>query len=355
MVTRLIMNISALWVCAACYCVPALAQTVSVLNGLGERGFGYMFEEGGICYAAMPRHVAGTFPHVTLSTAAPVVTGTGIVQDPFWPGIDLVVVVVREGLAERCTGTLDDFRPSPSARTAAEAQLMRLDPAGGEDRATVQIVDRDYLSLTGRLTGPDADIAQGTSGAFAFAQGEPIGMAIQSDDPGRAYFMRSEEIALNIGRFMTERSGGFVDAPVPGAVASAAGPGLSLVLFSSSAAPVNPAFAPENMLGDGMFVFDPTTSAVLDFRFEPEGTRPIGRVRITSPTDQGYALPKSILVQIAPNADSGRYLPLYRGQMGPDGLFDTGPMSARNAQRLRLIVLDAWSDGPIAIDTVRAD
>ena len=85
------------------------AQTVSIQNGLGEHGFGWMFEHGGACHLVMPKHVAGPFPCVTVTTAAPVESASAKMIAPFWDSIDLAVGVVRGGLGERCTGALDDL------------------------------------------------------------------------------------------------------------------------------------------------------------------------------------------------------------------------------------------------------
>ena len=40
--------------------------------------------------------------------------------------------------------------------------------------------------------------------------------------------------------------------------------------------------------------------------------------------------------------------------MGPDGILDTGVLQPRNARRLRLVIIDYWSDGVAAIATVTA-
>lgn len=338
------------------YAFPAMAQTVSVLNGLGERGHGFLFERGGTCYAAMPRHVAGPFPRVTLSTAAPVVSGTATVLTPFWDGIDLALAVVREGLADRCTSTLDDLDPSPQARTASRAQLLRLSDGGAEERSGLSIEDRSYLTFSGIIDAGETEITQGTSGAFAFADGQPIGMAIASDNPERAIFMRSEEISLNIGRFLSERAGGLrINSAAPSSDGDAAGAGLPLVIVSSSVAPINPLHAPENMLVEGEFVFAPSRHTRFDFRFEPEGIRSVSRLRIVSPKDGEYAIPKTILVQTAVDQAGQRFRSWMRGEMGPDGIFDTGQMADRNARRVRVQILDFWRAGPAAIARVRAD
>lgn len=341
------------------YYTNAQAQTVSVLNGDGEHGHGFMFAHFGNCYVALPRHVAGRdfFPRINLSTAAPVVNGTATVFRPFWEGVDLALAVASEALADRCTASLDDLDPSQRARAAGSGQLLRLLPDGSEDRVQIDIEDRGYLIFTGRVAPSDpSEIAQGTSGAFVFAFGEPIGMAITSDDTRRATFMRSEEIHMNIGRYLS-RSGA---APTgPGAPSATiddepSREGLPLAVVSSSVPSVNPSQAPENMLGDGLFVFEQARQMVFDFRFEPDTVRPLSRLKVIAPTDGRYALPKTILIQVSSEAEGERFRALLRRQAGPDGVFDTGEIAPRFVRRIRLIVLDTWSAGLVAIERVVA-
>ncbi len=313
-----------------------------------------MFNHGGVCYVAMPRHVAGEFPRVTLSTAAPVVSGTGNVITPFWPSLDLALAVASEALAGSCTAKLDDLTPSRRARSASTAQVLRLADNGAEDRIAIDIQDRTYLTFTGQIAAGETEIAQGTSGAFAYVTGEPIGMAITSDDPSRALFMRSEEIALNVGRFLSE-SGGQIAAKATPEEAPAARNTLPLALVSSSVAPVSPEFAPENMLGGGQFVFSPRPDMVFDLRFEPDKIRPLSRLQIISPAGSGHALPKNLILQVSHRDSEGGFVTVSRKQMGSDGIFDTGPMAPRNVRRIRVIVLDAWSTGTIVIDRISAE
>ena len=339
--------------------MTAFAQAVSVLNDDREHGYGFMFEHFGNCYVVLPRHVAGQdfYPRINLSTASPVVNGTGAVFRPFWDGMDLVVAVASEALKPRCTASLDDLALSRRAQTAGSGQLLRLLPDGSEERVQIEIEDRGYLTFNGRVAvTDDAQIAQGTSGAFVFAFGEPIGMAITSNDNRRATFMRSEEIHLNLSRYLAQ-SGGALAIQQPNVSDSESAESidtLPLALVSSSVPSVSPSLAPENMLGDGLFVFEPTPHMVFDFRFESDEAQPMSRLRIVSPSDDGYALPKNILVQVSAEAQGGGFRTLMRGQASLDGALDTGDIAPRFVRRIRIVIIDAWSDGAVAIDRVVA-
>lgn len=329
-----------------------------VQNGLGEKGFGWMFAQGGACYAVLPRHVAGPLPRVTVTTATPVASGTGTVIAPFWDGIDLALVVVRGEAAAGCAGRLDALMPDAGARRAAEATLLRLKPTGEEESVPLRIENRGYLTFDG-VPMSAAEITQGTSGAFAFVRGQPIGMAFASTGPGRATFMRAEEIHMHLSRYLSEQGGAYAAPAATGAaqpeIAPPAAGSVALELEGASMAPTNPAFAPENLLEDGMFVFDRSAIMRVTFRAAGGGVATLRRLRVVSPTDTGHALPKTILVQYSLDASGQSFREWTRGEMAPDGIFDTGVMAPRNMRRVAITILDSWADGPVALDSVIAD
>lgn len=331
----------------------AEAQTVAVTNGMGEKGFGWMFDHAGSCYAVMPRHVAGPFPKVTVTSAAPVANGQGTVIRPFWDGLDLALAVVRGGIEQRCTESLERLSPSRRAQSTVEAKLHRLSPTGEEEHVALRITGRDYLTLTGEIAEMGAEIYQGTSGAFAFAGAEPIGMAIKSDNPQHGTFMRAEEIALNLGRFLKEQGAAFAQESQAEVVPVEVG-GIPLRFVSASAPPVAPQFGPENTLADGFYVFAPQRVMELLYRVEGDGPVGMSQVRLRTPMADGYALPRRVIVMTSANRNQGRFLEWSRGEMALDGLYDTGPMGQRNVLWLKIRILDARSDGPLAIAEITA-
>jgi len=313
-----------------------------------------MFQHGGVCYVAMPKHVAGPFPRVSLTTSAPVVNGTGTVILPFWEGVDLALAIARGGLEPRCEGKLESLDLTARQATVRTAQLLRLTPSGEEIRDDLRIDNRSYLTFDGILT-TRADIGQGTSGAFAFAEGVPIGMAITSDDNSRATFMRAEEIHMNLGRYLGEQGAAFgVREPQPAFNATAQPGTIPLRLVRTSVPPVNPRYAPENMTGDGLFVFQPQRRMEFVFRVAGEDIAAISRLRIMSPEGPDYSLPKTLLIQTSIKPDESGYRLWKRGQMPPDGLFDTGERAPRNTRWIKITILATWADGPVAIKAVTA-
>src|SRR5690606_13220781 len=164
----------------------------------------------------------------------------------------------------------------------------------------------------------------------------------------------------HLSRYLSEQGGAYAGAE---ATASAARPegapppagGVALELEGASMAPTNPAFAPENLLEDGLFVFEQGTAMRVTFRVAGGGVSTLRRLRVISPTDTEHALPKTILVQYSLDGSGQSFREWTRGAMAPDGIFDTGAMAPRNMRRVAITILDSWADGPVALDSVIAD
>lgn len=329
----------------------ASSQTVRIQNGLGEFGQGWMFRHAGNCYAALPEHVAGPLPKITLMTSAPVESDQATVVKPFWPGIDLAVAILDRGpLFERCIAELTDLEPSTAARAAGRAHLLRLSPLGEEERVPIRVLDRDYLSFAGELVGDGDVIMQGTSGSFAFADGKPIGMAVTSDDPSRASFMRSEEIALNLGRYLSEQGRAF--APTSVSQDTPLSEGLKVSDLRSNVAARLPQYGVDNLVSDGIWVVEPEGRVEVTFRVGDLSTSAVRRLRMIAPADGAYAVPKSISILIDAGEGGDNFRFWTQGEMRPDGVFDTGPLGGRNARWIKVVIGSAWGVGPLALDRI---
>ena len=332
----------------------AFAQTVSVENEAGEFGFGWMFGNRGTCYVILPAHVAGDSFFLTLRTAAPVASGSATVIRPFWEGVDLALAVARGGIEPRCVETVDRLDAPAAARRASRAQLERLTPSGEIDRTPITVEDRQYLTFTGVVDAGETGIGQGTSGAFAFAQGAPIGMAITSDAENRAEFMRIEEIQMNVDRYLSEHGTIFQTAVAPAAPAAETADGLPLELDRASLAPINPSFPPEAVLGDGLYVFEAVGRPEMVFRIAGESGVGLSRLLVTAPTDAGYGFPRDVKIEFTPFPDGRRWFAFGTFRMAADGVLDTGTIQPRSARLIRLTVQTIWGESPVAVGRVAA-
>ena len=93
---------------------------------------------------------------------------------------------------------------------------------------------------------------------------------------------------------------------------------------------------------------------IFDFRFEPDESHVFKRLGLRAPPQDGYSVPKNIIIQTSNDGSGERFSTLLRREVGPDGSFDTGDIASRYVRRIRLIVLDTWSVGAVAIDQVYA-
>ncbi|MBJ3763353.1 hypothetical protein ILP92_11410 [Maribius pontilimi] len=350
-----IFNVFAFVIALATHANTIAAQEVRIQNGLGEWGFGWMFRFENSCHIALPAHVAGPLPKITVATAAPMATDQATVRLPFWPDLDLAVAIVDPGpLDGRCTATLADLKQSTRSRNATQAVLSRVLPLGDEERLPLQILDRNYLTFIGQVADSDDAIAQGTSGAFAFVGSTPIGMAITSDDPTRATFLRAEEIAMNIERYLNEQGVAFRSSPQEPAANGDTSQGFALTEISTNSLPVLPQFSPENLTGQGLYVTRPDAQVEITLRLEGKSPVGVGRLRITAPGGD-YAVPRDIAIFLDPSTTGDRFRFWTQGRMTPDGQFDTGRLAPRNARLVRILLRDAWSAGDIALDRVSVE
>jgi hypothetical protein len=336
-------------VATLCATVTAGAQTVA-LESAGQAGYGWMFRQRAICYVIFPEHVAGIEFEVTALSSAPVETGTGTVIRPFWEGIDLAVAVLRGGIEDRCEADLSDLVAPLPGNAAALAQLERLSVTGETVRDPLHISEARYLTFTAALATGGDPVQQGNSGAFAFVGGRPIGMAYRSADNASAIFMRSEEIHMNVARYLSEHGNTFA-APAPRRPFEPLEGSLPLALERVSAPPVESRFAPENTLREGTYVFDLQGRAQLVYRIEG-GPGTMSRVAMTAPVTEEHTLPREVLVEVSPTEDGARWFFVGRYEMGPDGVLDTGPAQRRRARMVRLTVVSAWQPGPVGIGRV---
>lgn len=335
---------------ASYYPEESKAQTVSVQNGLNEYGYGWMFGHSGNCYVVLPKHVAGPFPRVTISTAAPVENATATIVTPFWEGIDMALGVVRGGVADRCSRSLQDLEETRRSASARQVDLIRLNPNGELNQTTLSVVERSYLTFSAEVVHEADTITQGSSGSFAFVNDQPVGMAITSADDRQATFIRAGELYINLQRYLEEQGGAYLELPAIAETEKNDPNALPLRYIDTSLRAVNPMYAPENIVGDGDFVFAPERLMSLSVGFE--NIQSVTRFTLTSDVSGGYALPKEIIVNWSTDESGARYREWFRGEVGPDGIFDTGNLAPRNLRRLQVIILNTWGSGEIVLSDI---
>ncbi|MEM9013357.1 MAG: hypothetical protein AAGE18_19220 [Pseudomonadota bacterium] len=320
-----------------------------------EDGQGLAFSHGGTCYAVFPAHVATMPGPVTVSTALPVQSGAGEAYLPFWEEMDLAVALVRYGLEGRCDPGFDRLRDARLDLVANDrGTLIRLLANGQVERLEMAVEETSYRHFTATLRDPEKEVFQGTSGAFFFVGDMPVGMAVEALDPRRARFVRIEEIAMNLGRWLRSDSTAFA-AQGPSATVPGDQPGLAMRMLDAQTPPISPELAADRVLGPGAYVAEPRGPVVLDLGFEGEEAVTLTRVLMESAAEQGQAVPQTVLIQV----DSSRRPPyrwrrFWSGDMGRDGVLDTGARAATQARRMRITIRSAWTAGPIRLDRIEA-
>lgn len=329
------------------------AQTVAVTNGEGETGLGYMLRHRGNCYVVLPRHVAGALPLIWVRTATPVVEGTASVNSPFWEGIDLSIAVARGEILSRCTASLDSFSVRGALAPEDQADLQRILPSGEIERIRMRIGAIDYLTIDAYVTQGGNLVYEGTSGAFLFSGDRLLGMAVQSSAPDHARFIRIEEIAMNLRRWLLDRGAVFSQPAEP--VTTTPGSGFAVTLNNVNAIPVAGGGVPNNVLSNERdFVF--RADRVVSFVFDVAGAEPaaLSRISVRSEPNAGRAIPKGVRIQVSATPE-GRLRTIWSGEMGADGVLDTGKMAPTKARRIVISILSASAALPVTVSRIAFD
>lgn len=333
------------------------AEPVRINNGTAH---GYLFEFAGNCYLATPRHAVKLGGRVAISTSEPVLNGGGFANLPFWEGMDLAVVVVSRGIRERCRGRGGELlsgRFDPVADQRGEMVLIR--SSGQILRRPMRVTRTDYLTFEAELldvADPDADdVFQGMSGTFFFVNGKPVGMALKKPEgedppPNTLTYMRIEEIAMNLGRWLGNQSTVF--APKPERTPDPSGDSLPLILIDAQTPAVDTDSFPENILSDaGAYVFKPNGTVSVILQLDSDRALPMKQVLMQSVPAEGQTAPQGIRIEVdSSQGDRPRWRSFWGGQMRRDGVLDTGQRSATFARRIRVTVTSAWGSGPVRID-----
>lgn len=334
------------------------AESVLINN---KGGHGLAVRHGGQCYVLTPRHVVEGKTFVNLRVNDPAVVGRGTVELPFWDGMDLAIVTVQsQELLHRCRIDLADLRGLRLDATGDRTvSLVRLDTTGRVLELPARIASEDYRTFEIELTGTRRDdvIQTGTSGQFAFIDGQPVGMVLeQGGSDKRAILMRIEEIAMNADRRLNWRGVSLSRRDPTGSSDPDPATGLPIVLKSVSAPSISTGYLAEYLLEEpGAYVFNPDGIADILLGFPDDGTATVRRVRVITTPDEGFALPHKIEILIRSGPLTRlrtRPYPAGSQLMSPAGIFDTGEGGGQTARQLLIRIHSAKSNGPIRIDRI---
>lgn len=335
---------------------PSEAQVVQIDSGQvegGERetGHGFLVSHDGSCFVLLPRHVAAGEHLVTVSSAAPIVSGNAIVETPFWEDLDLAIGVVRGEIESRCTATIDSLSTAGQPELAATPRLMRLRSSGEVEELPMRLVGAPlYRTFDAAMTNPGDELFKGTSGALLYAGAQPLGMVVEQLSPTEGRFIRIEEIAMNAGRWLDRRGGNFATQNAAPVALTASG--FSVELESASATAIEPETGPDALLGPGAFVFAPQLPVRLVFHVIGDEATALSRVQMLSQAEPGQAIPKDLTIQVSTRAEPVGLRPFGSGvRMGADGLLDVRA-GATTARWIVVTINSAWDDGPIRLDNI---
>ncbi len=319
-----------------------------------QNGQGFMFKNTGICWVLMPRHLLdgdrNAFEAET--SPAPSVFGNGSAFTDFWDGMDFAIGSLRQVAGDTaCTASLNDVSQTRVVAGRVQRGFLRYVEVGGNiaDYPMAIVDTGDHKTFDAEFTRAEDAAFQGMSGGFFFAQGQLVGMVTKSPDGARRMtFIRIEEIAFATRQWLAGRARNVV--LVPKTQAADLGQ-LPLRLLSYDTPSVSPDTSAEGLANTtGAYHFDFTGPTTLTFGVGDGGAVGVSRVRVISEGDG--AKPLGIRVLIDASAAGGNPQRFARGEMTPDGEFDTAPRAERFARRVIIAVDSVQGSGPVRIDRV---
>lgn len=314
-----------------------------------------MFKDSGICWVLMPRHLLDDLDDrfEAETSPAPSLFGNGTAFADFWDGMDFAIGNLRQAAGDTaCTASLEDISQTRLVAGRVQRGFLRYVEIGGNvvDYPMTIVDTGDHKTFDAEFTRAGDRAFQGMSGGFFFAQGQPVGMVVRSPDGGlRMTFIRIEEIAFATRQWLAGRSRNVV--LVPNAQAAERGQ-LPLRLLDYGTPPVSPDTSAEGLANaTGAYHFDFTGPTTLTFGVG-EGAAAVGvsRVRVVSEGDG--AKPLGIRIMIDPSEGGGNPQRFARGEMAPDGTFDTSDRAERFARRVIIAIDSVQGAGPVRIDRV---
>lgn len=339
----------------------SLAGPVALKEGKGQ---GLAFSHRGNCYVVFPDHVDPAALILNLFTAAPQAAGTATVYFRR-PEADVALALVQGSAASQCDTGFADLprdvsRYLGSARTAI---LERVDAQGAIERLAMRI-DRVGWALSGAghggsyqyiyasidaAAGETREVYQGTSGAFLYIDGTPVGMVVTAPDATSVRALRLEEITGPIARWFASGSFGGLPA-IPEAAAAPEGLPFELTGWTGEVDADGP--SPVALAqGVGAFRATPVGRPVSITVEVTEGAPvPLRALRLRGPAEGSTAAAPRLLRVEVDRSRSGpaRFQEVWTGEMVQDGAEMEVPL-VTFVRRLRITVLSSWEIGAVEI------
>lgn len=330
--------------------LPARAADVALVDR--EIGQAILFENRGLCYAVMPKHISADKDRIALAVPAPAALGGGEI---FWRAgeADLALAFVEGDVSARCTVRFNGLsRDLSGLLQRAEAGLIKSVHYDGAffDRIGAALVDVDDTFVTVRITdgGVDADVLQGLSGAMLSVEGVIAGIAVDAASREEARFLRMdrivEMIAPHIGA-AAHPADGKIEAAESGQgfrVTGASGAGAAALEPSSLTAP---------------WIADWTGAPVVfEITLSNDALVPLNKVVLRSESSDETTPARKIGLDVDRGLQGAAYwTPIATPDMSPNGLFEvtTGGTAAR---RIRISITDVWHpDRPLRLDALEVE
>lgn len=335
----------------------AQAEPVAIKGGLGQ---GIIASHRGHCYLLFPAHVEPVAPIFSLNTAPPQQAGRATVYLRRSEA-DIGLALVEGSAAEACTTSLASLPREVSALLAANrtAILERVNPQGGIERLQMRIERTAWdaaadsgpsglyqyiFATTDTAAGETGEVFQGTSGAFLYVDGVPVGMAVTSPDAHSVRALRIEEILGPADRWFATGSlaGRAEAAEAAGPAAPAAGLGFDVTEWSGT--PAEGSLPTDLATGGGLRI----AAGGLPFSFVLElGPKPVAvRSLFLSgvPLSAEAGPPRYLKVEVDRQRGAARFETARElAEMTRDGAPLEVPLNTQ-ARRIRVTVRGGWSD-----------
>lgn len=328
---------------------PASARSVEVKAG--QTGQGFLFSTNGTCYLVTAGHVLGGKLRAQIFTEAGE-DALAIMSSPFWPEMDLAVGQIQRPPPTGCGPQLADLaRLSADDLQDADVTLPFV-AAGKSEVMAVRLNRASYLVLTG-VAGNQAQVQKGVSGAMLLADGKPAGIAQSVTPDGTITFLRIEEAAMNLQRFLSRRPAPTA-LPEPTSQASVA-TGLWTLISATPAGQGADGAADLLASGEGAWIIPDSGPAEIILRSTAEGDALLRELTIDArPEAEGETAPRVFRIDVRAG-ETAPWRFYAAGDIPPDGLLRTGRRAPAYARDVRVQIRSRWTPGPVRVRSIAGE